>query len=105
MCLRLMPHPSLLVGFISVTMGLRRVYNLPQAFLLFFGQINIPGSPVVLQPVSLGRAWNSNHALRSNPSQSDLRQGTALFLSKLLYLVYNISVLVEILALEFGNCE
>jgi len=75
------------------------------AHLLQFavGQIDIARSPVLFQPVSLGGTRNRNEALGGNPCQSKLSSRAAFAGGKLLDLVDNGFVLVEVLALEFGD--
>lgn len=73
-------------------------------FLLFFvRQFNIPRGPIFLQSVCLGGARNSNHALRSNPSECDLSDLAASPRCKLFDLVHDRPVFIEVFALEFGN--
>ena len=84
-------------------MWLGLVDNLPHLFLLSFGQLHIPRLPVLLQPLRFRGSRNSNHPLSGNPGKSDLRQGAASCCCKLLDLVNNRLVLVEVLALELRD--
>jgi hypothetical protein len=99
-----MPHHRLHLLRVSVSLRLQRVQNPTHLLLLPFRQLNLPRSKVLLQTVRLSRARDGDHALRHHPSQSDLGQSAALALGESLDLLYNLLVVVEVLALEFGDC-
>jgi hypothetical protein len=103
-CLYLVSYHSLLCWGISVTMRLRRINNLPHLRLFLLRQINLSRGKVFFQSLRLGRARNCNQTLGSYPSERDLSNGATLARSELLNLIDNSAILVEVLALEFGNC-
>lgn len=88
---------------VSVSDGLGRIHNLAHLGNLFFGEINISRCPVLDETVGLGRSWDRDHALRSNPRKSNLRGSAALANSQCLDAVDDGLVLVEVLALELGD--
>jgi hypothetical protein len=81
---------------------LRRVHNLAHLIHLLPGKFNITRCPILRQARGLGRPWDRNQALRSNPGQSDLRDRATLLNSQLLDLIDDSLVLVEVFALELG---
>lgn len=99
-----MSHHGLMDGSISVPKWLGRIDDGSHFLLLFLCQFNIPRCPVLLQSLCLGRAWNGNHTLGSNPGECDLSYRTAFPRSKLFDLVHDSTVLVEVIALKFGSC-
>jgi hypothetical protein len=99
-----MTHHRLRPLIVSVPVRLQRVQNLTHLFLLLTRQLNIPRSKVLFQTVRLGRARDRDHALRHHPGQGDLRQSASLALSQCLDLLDDLLVVVEVLALEFGDC-
>ena len=100
-----MTHHRLRPLIVSVPVRLQRVQNLTHLFLLLTRQLNIPRSKVLFQTVRLGRARDRDHALRHDPRQSDLRQRATLALREGLDLLDDFLVVVEVLALEFGDYE
>ena len=92
-------------GAVSVSVGLGSINNLAHLFLFLFREFNISRSPVVLKTSSLGRSRNGDHALGSNPSESNLANVTALLSSELLDFLDDCSVLVEVVALEFRSYQ
>lgn len=58
---------------IPIPSRLRTINNPPHLLPLLVGELNIPRRPVPLQPLRLGRARNSNHALSGDPRKRDLR--------------------------------
>jgi hypothetical protein len=98
-------HHRLHLLRVSVPLRLQRVQNPTHLLPLPSRQLNLPRSKVLLQTMRLSRARNRNHALRHHPSQSDLRQSAAFTLGEGLDLLYDLLVVVEILALELGDCE
>ena len=100
----LVPHDGLMVLTVSVPMRLRVIDDPAHLPPLVLGQLNVPRRPVLLQPLGLGGAGNRDHALRRHPGQGDLRDGAALARRKLLDLIDDGAVLVEVVALEFGSC-
>jgi hypothetical protein len=79
------------------------VNDSPQFSAFAFRQIQKPRCPVFLESLRFSGAWNSDEALRSNPGKSNLCQGASLLGCNGFYLINNILVLVEIVALELGN--
>lgn len=89
---------------ISISLWLRQINNPPHLSLFFLSQFNIPRCPILLQTVRLGRTRNSNHPLGRNPSKRDLRQSASLADSEFFTFLYYSLVLVEVFALELGDC-
>jgi hypothetical protein len=79
-------------------MSLCTLEQLSNLSLLLFTQRNLSRGKVFFQPVRLGGTRNSDEALCSNPSESDLRNTTALFVGQFFDLFNNSLVLVKILA-------
>jgi hypothetical protein len=102
--LSLMSHPCLHPRRISIPTGLVGVDNAPYFPLLILGQVDVPSGPVLLKPMWLGRAGDCDHPLRGNPGESELARCTAFLKRKLLHLVDEAEVVVEILALVLGGC-
>jgi hypothetical protein len=98
-----MPHHSLRLLTVPIPRRLQRIQNTPHLFLLVFRQFHIPGSEVLLKTLRLRRSRNGNHALRNHPRQSNLRQRTPFTLCQSFDLLDDFLVVVEVLALEFGN--
>lgn len=95
---------QLLIGLaVSVAMRLCTVDDPSRLSLFFFSQLDVPRSPVLLQPVRLGSARNRDEAFSSNPSKSDLCNATTLLVGQLLDLVNNSSVFIKVFALELGS--
>ena len=99
-----MPHHSLHLLTIPVPLRLQRVQNIAHLFLLLFCQFHIPRREVFLKTLRLRRPGNRNHALSNDPRQRNLRQRAALTLRERLDLRDDFLVVVEVLALEFGDC-
>lgn len=89
---------------VSVTYWLRPLYNTSQLLLLIFCKLNITGREVGLEPLRLCRARNGDHALCRNPGQRDLGDSAVLPVGKLLDLINDCPILVEVLALELWCC-
>lgn len=100
-----MPNHRLVSLRVPVPRGLCSVNDLPHLLLFLVRKRNLPRGKVVGEPMSLGRAWDRNHALSCNPRERNLAQTTSTLVGKLLDLVGDRSVLVEGLSLEFGNCR
>lgn len=99
----LMSHQSLLRRCISVTMRLR-IINDSAHFLHFLRrQLNIARRPVLLQAVQLRRTRDSNHPLGRDPGKSNLSGRAAFARGKLLDLLDNGFVFIEVITLEFWN--
>jgi hypothetical protein len=84
-------------------MRLSSINNLPHFLLILLRQLNITRSPILLQATSLGGTHNGDQTLGSNPSECDLTNLAALASSQLFDFVHNCSILIEVLALEFGG--
>jgi hypothetical protein len=80
------------------------VNDAPQFPALVLGQVDVPSCPVLLQPKWLSGAGDRNHPLRSNPSEGELACCAALSKRKLLHLVDEAEIVVEILALVLRGC-
>lgn len=100
-----MADHGLISGSVSVSNRLGRIDNISQFFLFLRSEIDVPGSPILLQTVSLGRTRDGNQALRRYPGQCNLGQRTALSSGDFLDLFHDSFVLVEVLALEFWYCR
>jgi hypothetical protein len=100
----LMSHHRLRPLVVPVSLRLQRVENLAHLLLLFLRQLHIPRSEILFQTMGLGRSGDGDHALRHHPRQSHLRQSASLALGKSLDLLDDLLVVVEVLALEFGDC-
>lgn len=98
-----MTHHRLSSFRISISLRLRSINDPSHLLLLIFCQIDVSGCKVLLQSLWFRGAWNSNHALGSNPSQSYLRQRATFPRGKLLDLLNNGFVLVEVFTLELGS--
>ena len=99
-----MPNHSLRLLTIPITRRLQRIQYTSHLLLLVFCQFHIPRSEVLFQTLRLRCSRNGNHALRNHPRQSNLRQRTPLTLRESFDLLDDFLVVVEVLALEFGNC-
>ena len=99
-----MSHLFLQCSTIPVPLGFGRIDDPPHLRLLCLRQFNVSRGPILLQPLRLSRARDGDHALRSHPSESDLRQGATFLRSEGLDLVDDAFVLVEVLALELRRC-
>lgn len=84
-------------------MWLGSVDDLPHLLLFIHGQVNIARCPIFFKASCLRCSRNSNHSLRSDPSECDLADLTSPANSELFYCVHDFLVLVEVLALEFGG--
>jgi hypothetical protein len=100
-----MSHQPLHLLAVSITLRLQRVKNLAHLLLLPIRQLNISRRKVLYQTMRLSRSRNRDHTLRHHPRQSDLRQSATLALGESLDLLDDFLVVVEVLALEFGDCE
>lgn len=98
-----MTNHSLLRRGISIAMRLGSIDNPAHFQLILLRQLNITRSPVFLQATGLGRAGNGDQPLRSHPGECNLTSLAALAGRKLLDLFHNCAILVEVLALEFGD--
>lgn len=98
-----MPNHSLLTLIISISLRLGGINDLAHLGFLLISQVDIPRSPVLLQPVRLGCAGNGNHALSSNPRQGHLADRTASLACDFLDLIHDLLVGVEIFTLELGG--
>lgn len=99
----LMSNHSLMRRAISVALWLSSIDNFSHCLLFLLSQFNIPRCPVLFQPGCLRCSRDGDQSLRGNPSKRDLTNLAALKGSELLYFLDNGPVLVEVLALEFGN--
>jgi hypothetical protein len=103
--IHLMPHHRLHLLTVSVALRLQRVENRTHLVLLSSRQLNIPRCKVLFQTMRLSRPRDRNHTLRHHPRQRDLRQSAPLALGQRLDLLDDLLVVVEVLALEFGDCK
>lgn len=101
----LMAHHRLHLLAVPIALRLQRVKNLTHLLLLPSRQLDIPRRKVLFQTVRLSRARDRDHALRHHPRQSYLRQSASFTLSQSLDLLDDLLVVVEVLALEFGDCK
>ena len=101
----LMTHHSLYPLTVTVPNRFSFVNYNPLFLLFILCKINIPRFPTLNQWFWFGCLRSGNYALTSNPTQCDLRQGTAFKFSELFDFLYNCFVFVEIIALEFGYCD
>lgn len=99
-----MPHERLHHGRVAVAARPVGVHDPPDLLQLGLAQLDLPGAPVLLEPVCLGRAGDGNDPLRGHPGQRDLAGRAALAGGELLDLVNDGAVLVEVLALVLGSC-
>ena len=70
---------------------------------LLICQLYGPRSKVLFKSMRLRRSWNRDHVLGDDPCQRDLSQCAPFTLRNLLDLFDYLLVVVEVLALEFGN--
>lgn len=84
-------------------MKLDIVENPSHLSLFLIRQINLPGRPVLLQSARFSGPWNSNHALSSNPCKRNLSQCAAFPSCKLLDLLDDRSILIEVFPLKLWN--
>lgn len=98
-----MPHHGLMLLRITVALRLNVVEDFTDLHLFLIGQNDIPGCNVLFQALWLRRSRNGDHALRNHPRQRDLSESAAFALSEGLDRVDNALVVVEVLALEFGD--
>ena len=99
----LMPHHPLHLLTVSVPLRLQRVQNAAKLLFLLLRQFYFPRSKVLLKTLCFGRSRNRDHALRNDPRQSNLRQRAAFALRNGFDLLNDLLVVVEVLALEFGD--
>lgn len=99
----LMPNHRLRGSRIPIPMRLRLINDTPHLLLLLLTQIHISRSKVLDQTVRLRRAGDSNHALGRDPRKRDLCDGAPFAFSEVLNLLHDCEVIVEVLALEFGD--
>ena len=90
---------------IPIASGLTAINDLTHFLLLTLRQLHVARCPVLLQSSCFGGTRNGNHALRSDPCESNLCQGLALAGSQLPDLLNNGFVLVEVIALKLRSCR
>ena len=88
---------------VPVPLRLERVENASHLFLLFFCQFYIPRREVLFEALRFRRSWDGNHVLCQHPCESDLSQCTSFPLRDFLDRLDDFLVVVEVLALEFGD--
>jgi hypothetical protein len=98
-----MSNQSLMRGTISVAVRLSSIDNFSHCLLFLLSQFNIPRFPVFLQTRCLGCSGDGDQSLGGDPGKRDLANLAPLTGSELLYFLDDGPVLVEVLALEFGN--
>lgn len=74
----LVTNQSLMPWAISVAMGLSSVNDSTHFFLLLFCKLYVPRRPILFEACCFGRTRDGDHALRSDPGQSDLRGSATL---------------------------
>ena len=79
----LVANQSLMSWAIPVAVGFRIVNDSTHFLLLFFCKLYVPRGPILFEAICLGCARDGDHALRSDPGQSDLWGGAALLRGKL----------------------
>ena len=99
-----MPHHRLHLLTVPVSLRLQRVQNAAHLFLLLVRELHRPRSEILFQALRLRRPRNRNHALGNHPRESNLRQRAALALREQFDLRHDLLVVVEVLALELGDC-
>jgi hypothetical protein len=93
-----------LCGFgVSISLRLRGIDNPPHVVSLLGCQFDLPRIPIFFQSLRLGRTWNGNKALRSDPGESDLSDATLFLKGNLFDIFNNSTVFVKVLALKFGG--
>lgn len=98
-----MVYRSLMSRTESISMWLSLLNNFTHLLLLLLGEFNLSRCPIFLQPIHLSRAGNGNHALSGDPGEGNLTDRASFLGGKLFDLLNNCTILVEVLALEFGR--
>lgn len=86
-------------------MRLNRINDTAHLQLLVLRKIKVTRIPVRLEACRLSGSWNSNHSLGSDPGECDLAGSTSLAGSKLLNLLDDQLILVEVFSLEFRSFD
>lgn len=100
-----MTNHGLVGGIISVALRLCRIDDLPQLRFIFLTQLNISRRKILLQSLRLCCSRNSNESLRCYPCKCNLGQSNAFSDCKLLHLLNDLLVMIEVGALEFRRYE
>ena len=91
--------------FLTISVALRfcSVNDSSHFLFLFVRQIDIPGGPVLFQSSHFSCPRNGNHALSCDPRKGNLSESASSTYSKLLNLLDDGFVFVEVLSLELGD--
>lgn len=88
---------------IAVSLRFKRIKNPAHLFLLILCQFNVFRSEVLFKTMRLCCAGDRQHSLGKHPRKSNLSERTTLALCNSLDLLNDLLVIVEVLALEFGD--